>query len=1479
MRKIHIIIFSLCTLIILGKNKAYGQVISANPTEACAPTPPIQFTGLSGATNILWTFGDGTFASINNPVHSFSTPNNFAVTYTAIVSGSPVTQTISIKAHAKPTPSFSVNITKGCVGTSISFTDLSSASSGTASPQWQWSFGDGGVSSSQNPTYVYTIPGTFNVTLVYKDGFGCDSALTKTSLIKISIKPTVVISNTPASLNACSAPFTATFNGSSSVSNSTTGSTTLTYNWNLNGTNSALVNPPPVTFSTTGSFPVSLTCTDNNNCSNSQTVTVTVLTPSVKALVPTKACYNQSFNVKDTSACSSTQWNFGDGSSVQTVFPPNTISHSYSTSGIFTITATTFLGSCTSTKTFTISVEKVVANYTATPPFSCNSPQVVTYNNTSTGAATYSWSFSGGGAGSTLANPTHTFTQGSLNPYTIFQPLPLQATLIATSPNGCVNSITKTLDTLQRPTAFFFTDKNQGCNALTVTFSDSSKSTRPIINYTWNFGDGSSLNSGSTNTLVSHTYTTPGVYYATLVVQNNLGCKDTSFKWPIHVATPPHTNFTFSPSIVCPNNPVTITNLTPLADSVNHWHVTSDGAFFSSCITDGSPSWQYTHTGNQSLTLSAYSYGCKHDTTLPTTVLVKGPVVSGRFFTRCDSVFKIKFNLLLQDASFAEIRYGDGQRDTVYASGYHTLYHTYATTGDYSAIIKGENSTTGCQPYFDTLNVKVRNIKATITSQSISCAGVPTNYSASSSQDVDGVCGVGYIWFFGNNPPVITDNSSTSYSLPQGTQSITLVVKDVNGCRDTSKTSIFISHVTTNATLSNTIGCVPIFSLSATQSVTSSTTITNYAWNFGDGSLPVSGSSATSATHTYTTATPPSTTYNISLTATNSDGCSDTKTFPVVMNAPFAPTIIPNSSTQICAGKTILFSTSASGTNTYTWSYGDGGSYITTSNTASHTYSLGGNYNVTLSSSDAAGCKANSSPFAVQVQNYPNAIISYTNQNNPAKQNACAGSTVLFSDNSTNPYSPQTRTWNFGIGSGPIVTNQTVGTTYTSAGIYTVTLVNCTPFGCCDTAKQNIKVYSAVADFSLDKSTICKGEAIKFTIKDTTNVLTWGWDFGDGTNYNTNAQSPISHIYNFHPPGGTTIASLTYYTSDSACKYAVTHPVNIHQVIADFNRNNELLLADTAHCLGSTDLFNNLSQNANVYNWSFGDGQTSSSQSPSHNYNTAGTYTISLVISDNVFQCKDTIKKVMQIFPVPTLSLTGRDTCQNKPVMLNVQGGVTYTWSPSINLNNANSPNPIATLSTTTIFSVTANNSFGCVGSNTLQINIIEPPLQISWDTSIVIGQTTILPGYAGSNFNYTWTPGDYLSCTACMNPVASPTVNYTYSVTVSDNHSCFERVNTYTVYIEPKSSLDVPTAFTPNGDGINDLINVNGWGIKKLKYFKVFNRWGELIYETSDLKAGWDGYYKGVPQNMETYVYQAEAETYIDAEPIKKTGYFKLIR
>lgn len=1456
-----------------------SQTITAVPNEGCAPLVGVQFTGLSGASNIQWAFGDGTFSNLNNPTHTYATAGNFTATYSATVGGSPVTQAVTIKVYGKPTPNFTVNVGSGCVPLSVSFTDQSVNTGGSLAPQWQWSFGDGGVSTAQNPNYVYTIPGTFNVTLIYKDGHGCDSSITKTALIKVSIKPNVIISAVPG-LNACTAPYTATFNGSSSSSNSTTGSTALTYSWNINGTTSSSATPPAVTFTNTGSFPVTLTCTDNNNCSDTKTVTVNVLAPAVKAKMKNFACYNTAFAVRDTSASNYTQWNFGDGTSPQIAFPPTTLSHSYGSAGTYTITATTFLGSCSASKTFTVTVEKPVASYTATPPFSCNSPMVVTYSNTSTGATTYSWNFSGGNSSgsSTQANPSFTYTQGSLNPYTIFQPAALTATLLVISTNGCRDSIVKAIDTLRKPTAFFHTDIIQGCNPLTVTFRDTSQSSHPITNYTWNFGDGAPVNAGSTNTLVTHTYTNPGTYYATLVIQNSLGCKDTSFKWPIYVASPPHPSFTFSPGVVCPYEPVTITNLTPLADSVNHWHLTSDASYFSHCISDRNPSWSYSHTGTHPLTLTAYSHGCMSDTTLPTSVLVKGPIVSGRFYTRCDSALKIKFNLLLQDASFAEIRYGDGTRDTVYNNGLHTLNHAYAATGNYTVVLKGENPSTGCLPHYDTLIVKVRNGKSIITTQSVTCKGVNTNFSASLSQDVDAVCGVGYIWFFGNNPPVITDNAAVTYSmLPVGNQTITLVIKDLNGCRDTSRAGIFVSSITANAVLSNTIGCVPSFSVNATQSVSSNTTVTSYNWNFGDGSASVTGPSVT---HTYTTATSPSSTYNIQLNVTNAHGCTDSKIVPVVMNAPFPPGILASSSNQICAGRNVNLYTTAGSVNTYTWNYGDNSAVTTGSvvNT-SHTYTAAGTYTVTLQMADPNGCKANASTYTVQVQSYPTAILSYTNQNNPGKQNACAGSTVLFSDNSINPYTPQTRHWNFGSGGGPVVGNPVVGTTYTSAGNYTVSLVNCTPFGCCDTTRTNIRVYSASADFSLSKTTVCKNEAVTFTIKDTSNVYVWGWDYGDGTDYNVAPQSPISHVYNYHPPGGTTNVSLTYYSADSACRYSVTKPLTIYQLIADFDRNNEALVIDTAHCLGSVDVFKNLSLNANSYLWNFGDGGNSTLQSPSHTYAAAGTYTVALYIVNNQYGCKDTLKKTMVIFPLPILALTGRDTCQNRPTQLGVSGGTSYTWTPATGLSDPHSANPVATLQSTTVFSVTANNSFGCVGSNTLQINIQEPPANIAWDTTVVIGQTALLPGYAGPGYTYTWTPPDHLNCTTCINPVSTTTVQFVYTVTITDSKGCFRRVNTYTVNIEDKSSVDVPTAFTPNGDGINDRIIVDGWGIRKLNYFKVYNRWGELIYETNDLHAGWDGYYKGVPQNMETYIYHTEVETYTDSEPIQKTGYFKLLR
>jgi gliding motility-associated-like protein len=113
----------------------------------------------------------------------------------------------------------------------------------------------------------------------------------------------------------------------------------------------------------------------------------------------------------------------------------------------------------------------------------------------------------------------------------------------------------------------------------------------------------------------------------------------------------------------------------------------------------------------------------------------------------------------------------------------------------------------------------------------------------------------------------------------------------------------------------------------------------------------------------------------------------------------------------------------------------------------------------------------------------------------------------------------------------------------------------------------------------------------------------------------------------------------------------------------------------------------------------------------------------------------------------------------------------------------------------------------------------------------------------------------------------------------VEDLAHCAITTNIYDIIIEPKISVDVPTAFTPNGDGINDIIYVDGWGIKKLIYFRVFNRWGQFLFESNDISVGWDGMYKGAPQNVDTYVYQVSVETWLHEQLLSKTSTFKLLR
>ena len=249
-------------------------------------------------------------------------------------------------------------------------------------------------------------------------------------------------------------------------------------------------------------------------------------------------------------------------------------------------------------------------------------------------------------------------------------------------------------------------------------------------------------------------------------------------------------------------------------------------------------------------------------------------------------------------------------------------------------------------------------------------------------------------------------------------------------------------------------------------------------------------------------------------------------------------------------------------------------------------------------------------------------------------------------------------------------------------------------------------------------------------------------------------------------------------------------------------------------------------------------------------------------------------------------------SCPDKPFVITGNGSpglsglINGTLSPitdtsKVRFNTANSFSLATTATASTIYTLQVSDENNCVSKPVSDgVYIQLPAKEVRWDTTVIIGEPIPLNAYAGSNFTYTWAPvTTSLSCLNCFNPISTVTANITYTVLIEDRPlGCYITPNIYKIIVDPKTSLDVPTAFTPNGDGTNDVIYADGWGIRKLYYFKIFNRWGQLLFQTNNIKEGWDGRFNGVLQNVETYVYQVSADTYTD-ETITKSGTFKLIR
>jgi gliding motility-associated-like protein len=152
-----------------------------------------------------------------------------------------------------------------------------------------------------------------------------------------------------------------------------------------------------------------------------------------------------------------------------------------------------------------------------------------------------------------------------------------------------------------------------------------------------------------------------------------------------------------------------------------------------------------------------------------------------------------------------------------------------------------------------------------------------------------------------------------------------------------------------------------------------------------------------------------------------------------------------------------------------------------------------------------------------------------------------------------------------------------------------------------------------------------------------------------------------------------------------------------------------------------------------------------------------------------------------------------------------------------------------------------------------------------------------MLTGTGGGN--YSWSPGGSLSCTNCTNPIATPSVTTTYTLTVSDSLGC-TRTDTVTIFVDIIcGDVFVPNAFSPNGDGQNDVLfcRVDPLCVSDFEFI-VFNRWGEVVFRTTDPSVGWDGIHRGVKCETAVFTWMAKG-VFVSGDPLESSGNVSLIR
>ncbi|MBF0099538.1 MAG: PKD domain-containing protein [Desulfobacterales bacterium] len=1151
---------------------------------------------------------------------------------------------------------------------------------------------------------------------------------------------------------------------------------------------------------------------------------------------------------------SSYNWNFGD----DTTASGNTATHSYSQSGTYTVTLTvTDDKGATATNSISIQIQQPV---NSPPSATISTPtnnatfilnQSVSFQGSGTDSdgtiASYHWNF--GDSGTASGNmTTHSYTQSGS--YTV--------TLTVTDDKGATATNSISIQIQQPvnspPSATISTPTNNATFILnqSVSFQGSgTDSDGTIASYHWNFGDGTS-NSGNT---ITHTYTQAGTYSVRLTVTDDKGSSAIA-SITIQLQEPPNTPP--SASIVTPSNNASFVMNQSISfqgsgtDSdgsiVSYSWTFGDGGTASGSTTThtftqvGTYTVKLTVTDNKGATAThSISIQIQEPPNTPPSATILTPTTNAKYIVNQSVSFQGSGTD--SDGSIVSYSWTFGDGGTALGS---TTTHTFTQIGTYTVKLTVTDNKSATATY--SISIQIQEPPNTPPSATISSptnnASFTLNQSISfqgSGTDSDGLI-VSYSWTFGDGGIASGNTTTHSYTQP-GNYTVILTLTDNKGATATSSIRIQIqqpNNILPSATISNPINNASFVlneSISFQGSgIDSDGSIASYSWTFGDGGT----ASGSTATHAYTQVG----TYTVILSITDDKGAIATYSITIQLQEPpntppSAAITTPNNNASFVENQSISFQGSGTDSDgsivSYHWNFGD--STNASENTTTHTYTQSGTYTVTLTVTDNKGATATAS-IIIQLQEPPNNAPSATITTPSNTASFVVNESISFQGSGTDTDGTIVL-YNWDFGDATSNSGNTTTHTYAQSGTFTVTLTVTDDKGATATNSIHIQIHQpdnklplATIVYPSNTASCVVNESISFQGSGTDSdgsIASYHWNFGDDSQ--STEQNP-THTYT---TSGTYTVTLTV-TDNKGSTGKATLSIQITAGNSAPTASIQSPLNQASYMVGESISFIGTGVDPEggtlIYQWDFGDQNTSSLQQTEHTYNAFGTYTVRLKVidTDGVFATQEiTIiiraKAIVKIInPASESNYTEGDAITftgNATDPANGQlNNITLAWTS--NIDRQLGTGDTVTKSNLSIgrhtITLTATDTNGVSSTDTItitvqkrifppQVRITSPETSRTYISKIPIRCISSASDIDGLIVSYLWNFGDGQTSTE-MQPQHTYERGGTYSVKVSvkDNDGGVAE-DSITIWVNNSPSVSISSPTNNSSYVLGDII------------------------------------------------------------------------